>query len=76
LGHVLAGRGEPDEARVAWQRAAHLYRDRGRRAKAEQIERLLADSSPAAEIPEARISDEDTVSLPAPPSAPRRHHNG
>ncbi|SFW76089.1 Predicted ATPase [Amycolatopsis australiensis] len=77
LGHVLSGCGEIREARVTWQRAADLYRDRRRKAKAERIERLLDEAPSVPEIPEARISDEDTESLPAPlPTARRNHRNG
>jgi tetratricopeptide (TPR) repeat protein len=77
MGHVRTGRGETSEARAAWQRAAYLYRNRRRMAKAEQVERALAECGPTPEIPEARLADEDTVSLPAPRrrSATDRHPN-
>ncbi|MFJ7210726.1 AfsR/SARP family transcriptional regulator [Amycolatopsis sp. NPDC098790] len=67
LGHVLARRGDLEPARTAWNRAAGLYRDRERHRRAERVERYLTELGAATEIPDARISDEDTVSLPAPP---------
>jgi tetratricopeptide (TPR) repeat protein/DNA-binding winged helix-turn-helix (wHTH) protein len=71
LGHVLARRGDLEPARTAWNRAAGLYRDRERHRRAERVERHLAGLGIAPEVPDARIGDEDTVSLPSPP----RHHS-
>jgi tetratricopeptide (TPR) repeat protein len=68
LGHVLARRGDLEPARTAWSRAAGLYRDRERHRRADRVERHLAELEAAPDIPDARVSDEVTVSLPAPPS--------
>ncbi|MEV6872560.1 BTAD domain-containing putative transcriptional regulator [Amycolatopsis sp. NPDC051128] len=76
LGSVLARRGDLEPARTAWNRAAGLYRDRERHRRAERVEWLLADlgvapdAPDAPDVPASRVSDEDTISLPAPP---RRH---
>lgn len=67
LGQVLARRGDLEPARTAWARAARLYRGRERHRRAEWVERYLAEPGLVPDIPDARTSDEDTVSLPAPP---------
>jgi tetratricopeptide (TPR) repeat protein len=67
LGTVLARRGEQGPARIAWERAAGLYRDRERHRRAERVERHVAELGVAPDVPDARMSDEDTVSLPSPP---------
>ncbi|VVJ23883.1 Transcriptional regulator [Amycolatopsis camponoti] len=71
LGTVLARRGDLEPARIAWERAAGLYRDRERHRRAERVERLLAELGVAPDVPDVRMSDEDTVSLPSPP----RYHS-
>ncbi len=68
LGSILADRGNREDARWVWRKAAGLYRDTGRDRKAEKIDGLLAEiDEPDPVVPLARSGEEDTVALPAPP---------
>lgn len=67
LAMILRDRGNRDDARALWERAAELYRGRARRAKAEQIEALLAELDGREKfIPAARDGERDTVAMPSP----------
>ncbi|MFI6303963.1 AfsR/SARP family transcriptional regulator [Amycolatopsis thailandensis] len=72
LGRILSDRGNSPDARHVLERAAGLYRDRGRHAKAEELDSRIAElgKQPLA-IPAARKKgDEDTVAM-LPPSRHR-----
>ncbi|KFZ79177.1 SARP family transcriptional regulator [Amycolatopsis sp. MJM2582] len=78
LGRILADRGNSPDARDVLERAAGLYRDRGRHTKAAELESRLAELGQGGTIgiPAARgRSDEDTVAM-LPPSrqASRKLH--
>ncbi|MBE1578856.1 ATP-binding protein [Amycolatopsis roodepoortensis] len=69
LGRILADRGNSPDARDVLGRAAGLYRDRGRHAKAVELEARIAElGKEPLTIPAARRrGDEDTVAM-LPPS--------
>ncbi|MFI7122151.1 ATP-binding protein [Amycolatopsis sp. NPDC049868] len=69
LGNILADRGNTPDAREVLERAAGLYRDRGRHFKAAEIEPRIAElGKEPLTIPAARRrGDEDTVAM-LPPS--------
>ncbi|QKV74182.1 tetratricopeptide repeat protein [Amycolatopsis sp. Hca4] len=63
LAQILRDRGNIDDARALWERAARLFRDRERVGQARRIEALLEELDFAV-IPRAR--DGDTVAMPSP----------
>ncbi|MEV6825213.1 tetratricopeptide repeat protein [Amycolatopsis sp. NPDC051102] len=63
LARVLFDRGNLDDARALWLRAAELFRDRERAGQARRIEALLEELDFAV-VPQAR--DGDTVAMPSP----------
>ncbi|MEV6644367.1 tetratricopeptide repeat protein [Amycolatopsis sp. NPDC051371] len=63
LAQILCDRGNLDDARALWERAALLFRDRERVGQAQRIEALLEELDFAV-IPQAR--DGDTVAMPSP----------
>jgi DNA-binding SARP family transcriptional activator/tetratricopeptide (TPR) repeat protein len=63
LAQILNDRGNLDDARALWERAAQLFRDRERVGQAQRIEALL-EQLDFAVIPQAR--DGDTVAMPSP----------
>ncbi|GLY42977.1 SARP family transcriptional regulator [Amycolatopsis sp. NBRC 101858] len=63
LAQILRDRGNVDDARALWERAAQLFRDRERVGQAQRIEALLEELDFAV-IPQAR--DGDTVAMPSP----------
>lgn len=63
LAQILRDRGNLDDARALWLRAAQLFRDRERVGQARRIEALLEELDFAV-IPQAR--DGDTVAMPSP----------
>ncbi|MFC5097592.1 AfsR/SARP family transcriptional regulator [Amycolatopsis plumensis] len=65
LARILLDRGNIDDARRLWQRAARLFRDRERVGQAERIEAVLAELDSAA-VPPARDGERDTVAMPSP----------
>ncbi|MGY6654780.1 ATP-binding protein [Amycolatopsis sp. TRM77291] len=69
LGRILADRGNSPDARDVLERAVGLYRDRGRHAKAVELEARIAElGKEPLTIPAARRrGDEDTVAM-LPPS--------
>ncbi|MFC3455520.1 ATP-binding protein [Amycolatopsis speibonae] len=69
LGRILADRGNSSDARAVLERAAGLYRDRGRLAKAAELESRISElGDNLIAIPAARRrGDEDTVAM-LPPS--------
>lgn len=76
LGRILADRGNSPDARELLERAACLYRDRGRDTKAAELEPLIAglDSSEPG-IPAKRRGDEDTVAMLPPPRRFAKNHS-
>jgi tetratricopeptide (TPR) repeat protein len=76
FGEILHARGNLPDAISAWNRAAGFYRGRGRHAKAERIEALVAALSVVPSIPEARAGDEATVAMPSPPRRRSAGHHG
>jgi tetratricopeptide (TPR) repeat protein len=67
LGHILADRGNLDDARDIWQQAIRLYRDRSRHTKADALLAILTEHEARSTIPATRTPEDDTVALPAPP---------
>jgi tetratricopeptide (TPR) repeat protein len=65
LARILCDRGNVDDARTLWERAARLFRDRERVGQARRIEALLEELDFAV-IPQARDGDRDTVAMPSP----------
>ncbi|QKV80140.1 tetratricopeptide repeat protein [Amycolatopsis sp. Hca4] len=65
LAGILLDRGNIEDARELWERAARLFRDRERVGQAQRIEARLK-SLAAAVIPEARDGERDTVAMPSP----------
>ncbi len=65
LARILCDRGNLDDARALWKRAAQLFRDRERVGQARRIEALLEELDFAV-IPQARDGDRDTVAMPSP----------
>lgn len=65
LARILCDRGNVDDARALWQRAARLFRDRERVGQARRIEALLEELDFAV-VPQARDGDRDTVAMPSP----------
>jgi tetratricopeptide (TPR) repeat protein len=72
LAEVLLDRGNIDDARLLWQRAARLFRDRERVGQARRIEAVL-EALEAAVVPPARDGkvdggdgEGDTVAMPSP----------
>ncbi len=71
LGRILAERGNSPDAREVLDRAAGLYRDRGRHVKAAELEQRIAElgkkvAGLPGTIPATRKGDEDTVAMLPP----------
>ncbi|WIV52888.1 AfsR/SARP family transcriptional regulator [Amycolatopsis nalaikhensis] len=65
LAEILLGTGNIDDARVLWERAAQLFRDRERLGQAARIEAVLSELD-AGWVPLAREGERDTVAIPSP----------
>jgi len=65
LACILLHHGNIEDARLLWQRAARLFRDRERVGQAQRIEARL-ESLAAVVVPEAREGERDTVAMPSP----------
>ncbi|WP_143264336.1 hypothetical protein [Amycolatopsis kentuckyensis] len=65
LAQILRDRGDIDDARMLWVRAARLFWDRDRIGRAERIETAVRQLCTVT-IPQARVEDQNMVSLPCP----------